>query len=529
MRKPLVRLSSAFVLLAGIYLLGCRFSFADSKRPQAGSIDFGSRQKPNVETAGNFAGFKTIFADVAEEALPTVVSVIPTQIDTIVFYNNPFYRFFEDEPFLNSPFDHFFGPRQRQEPQQPLQKQERRQQGIGSGVIVSEDGYILTNFHVVGGADEIEVKLADGRVYEADIVGADSLSDVAVVKIRGDVSNLPVAYLGDSESLRPGDWVIAIGNPFNLTSTVTAGIVSALGRQALAQGLPQNAYQNFIQTDAAINPGNSGGALLNIEGELVGINTMIYTRSGGYMGIGFAIPINMARWIMEDLIYEGQVNRGFLGVKIQPLDAATRDAMGLDATTSGVLIGQVIEGEPAEKAGMKRGDIVVSVNGRAVRDPNELRNVIASIDPGKTVKFGVVRNGKKIELDARLTTLDQNKVATASSSKKRPEKDAKESDVATKLGLEVSDLTRVLRQKYGLPKSVDGALITAVNRSAGAAAEGLVEGDVIKEMRIRGRSHVIKSAKQFKATARKIQKGDAIMFLVQRKDDTFFVAYRYRG
>lgn len=531
MGRPIVRWSYACLLVVGVFLLGCKFSFADTKRPEPGSVEFGASERPQLETSSQFSGFKTIFADVAEKALPTVVSVIPTKIDTIVFYNNPFYRFFEDEPFFDSPFDHFFGPRRRQEPQRaPMQKQERRQQGIGSGVIVSKDGYILTNFHVVGGADEIEVKLSDGRVYEADIVGADSLSDVAVVKIRDKVSDLPVAYLGDSENLRPGDWVIAIGNPFNLTSTVTAGIVSALGRQALAQGLPQDAYQNFIQTDAAINPGNSGGALLNIDGELVGINTMIYTRSGGYMGIGFAIPINMARWIMEDLIYDGQVRRGFLGVKIQPLDPATRDAMGLDATTRGVLIGQVIEGEPAEKAGMKQGDIVTAVNGRSVGDPNELRNVIASIDPGKVVVFDVIRGGKKLKVNATLTALDQEKVAAAKTEKdRRSDEENVDQDIGTKLGLKVADISQDLRRKYSLPRNANGAVVLAVRQGAGAAAEGLVEGDLIKEIRIKGRSHSITSAKSFLQATKDVKKGDAIMFLVQRKEDTFFVAYRHRG
>ncbi|MCP4711199.1 MAG: trypsin-like serine protease, partial [Planctomycetes bacterium] len=257
-----------------------------------------------------------------------------------------------------SPFDEFFGnPRRRQQqPQQPQKRQEeRRTSGVGSGVIVSKDGYILTNYHVVGEADEITIETYDEREFEAEIIGVDSLSDVAVIKIKEKVNDLPVAYLGDSKNLRPGDWVMAVGNPFNLSSTVTTGIVSALGRQTAGITM----YQNFIQTDAAINPGNSGGALVNIEGELIGINTMIFTRSGGYMGIGFAIPINMAKTIMEQLIYKGQVSRGWLGVQIGDIDHNMKDALGLK-NRKGVLINDVFDGQPAKKAGIKIGDVILS-------------------------------------------------------------------------------------------------------------------------------------------------------------------------
>jgi serine protease Do len=273
-------------------------------------------------------------------------------------------------------------------------------------VIVSKDGYILTNYHVVAGADEIEVKTSDNRSFQAEIVGTDSLSDVAVIKIKEKAKNLPVAYLGDSDKLRPGDWAIAIGNPFSLASSVTMGIISALGRTT---GGNANSYQNFIQTDAAINPGNSGGALVNIHGELIGINTMIYTQSGGYMGIGFAIPINMARRIMEDLIYEGKVSRGWLGVMIQDLDATTRDALKISPETKGVLIGDVFKDQPADKAGFRRGDIVVSVDNKAVSNPNELKNAIANIRPGNKVPVEILRDGKKMTLHVTLSGRDKSK------------------------------------------------------------------------------------------------------------------------
>lgn len=254
--------------------------------------------------------FKTIFADIAAKITPSVVSVILTKIDTVAYSQNPFYNFFNDSS-MDNPFQFFFGAPQQQ-PQNKrgpgVEKREFRQQGLGSGVIVSEDGYILTNYHVVSGASEIQVKLSDDRAYEAKIVGTDSLSDVAVIKIKEKVHHLPVAELGDASQLRPGDWVLAIGNPFSLTSTVTLGIVSALGREV---GNP-NLYQNYIQTDAAINPGNSGGALVNIDGKVIGINAMIYTQTGGFMGIGFAIPINMAQKVMDDIIHKGKVTRGWM-------------------------------------------------------------------------------------------------------------------------------------------------------------------------------------------------------------------------
>jgi serine protease Do len=311
-RKPVIPISLTVIACIAVALVvhgTC--SFAESGRPERGSIVFGADQKPDIRSSAQLGAFKTIIADVAEKVVPTVVSVIPTKIDTVIFSNNPFYQFFGGDPFGGG-FEDFFGPaphgRQRQN-QPPVEKREYRQQGLGSGVIVSKDGYILTNYHVVAGANEIEVKTADKRNFRADVVGLDSLADVAVIKIKEKVHDLPVAYLGNSDKLRAGDWAIAVGNPFSLTSSVTLGIVSALNRTA-QEG--SDTYQNFIQTDAAINPGNSGGALVNIDGELIGINTMIYTQSGGYMGIGFAIPINMARQIMEDLIYEGKVSRGWL-------------------------------------------------------------------------------------------------------------------------------------------------------------------------------------------------------------------------
>lgn len=516
------------VLFALGILLHNTCSFAETKRPDRGGITFGAENKPDIKMPGQMEGFKTVIADIAEKVIPTVVSVIPTKIDTVVFSNNPFYQFFGD-PFGGG-FDDFFGPPQQQQPRQgqrrrqnqpPVEKREFRQQGLGSGVIVSKDGYILTNYHVVAGANEIEVKTSDKRSFQAEVVGLDSLADVAVIKIKEKVKDLPVAYLGDSEKLRPGDWAIAIGNPFSLTSSVTLGIISALKRTT--GGIP-DAFQNFIQTDAAINPGNSGGALVNINGELIGINTMIYTQSGGYMGIGFAIPINMARQIMEDLIYEGKVSRGWLGVMIQDLDQNTREAMELPGETKGVLIGDVFKGQPGDKAGIKRGDIVTSVNDKAVESANELRNAVAAIHPGSKVPLELLRNGKKVTVQVMLTGRDAKKTqSTAASGTASGEGES--ADFTKMLGIKVANLTSKEYDEQGIDQGVKGVIVQEVDPVSQAAANDLRQNDVILEVN----REPVASVKEFKKVTKSIKAGDSILLLVLREGNTFFRAFKLQG
>ncbi len=520
-QRFIIQISATALLFAATFAISFAIyttcSFAESKRPERGSIDFGAAKKPDLKTPAHLEAFKTIIADIAEKVVPTVVQVIPTKIDTVIFYNNPFYQFFED-PFG---FDEFFGnPRQRRRVPQ-FEKRQHRQQGLGSGVIVSKDGYILTNFHVVSGADEIEVKTSDNRSFQAEIIGTDSLADVAVLKIKEKVNDLPVAYLGDSDKLRPGDWAIAIGNPFSLSSSVTLGIVSALGRTAMADA---NSYQNFIQTDAAINPGNSGGALVNIEGELIGINTMIYTRSGGYMGIGFAIPINMARRIMEDLIYEGKVSRGWLGVMIQDLDQSTRDAFGLEPNVKGVLIGDVFKNQPAEKAGFKRGDIVTSVDGKKVATANELRNAIAAIKPGKKVPITVIRNGKEQTLYVTLSARDKANADEPSEEKNDSRDGKKGADLAEKIGVKVSAVTPEIRDRFNISSNVKGVAVVEVVQGSQAEQEGFAEGDVILEIN----RNPVESISDFNKALKGVKTGDSILFLIQRKGNTFFKAFKLR-
>lgn len=515
--KPLIPITVIMVLVICIFTISCKFSFAETKNTKKDDITFGADKKPVIKSSPQFESFKTIFADIAEQVTPTVVSITSTKIDTVTL-RDPFHQF-----FWGSPFDEFFGnPRRKQQPPKERQK-ERRSSGAGSGVIVSKDGYILTNYHVVGDADEIIVETHDEREFEAEIVGIDSLSDVAVIKIKEKVSNLPVAYLGDSKKLRPGDWVMAIGNPFALSSTVTTGIVSALGRHT---GITM--YQNFIQTDAAINPGNSGGALVNIEGELIGINTMIYTRTGGYMGIGFAIPINMAKNIMEQLIEKGKVSRGWLGVQIGNIDQNMKDALGLK-TKKGVLINDVFDGQPAKKAGVKVGDVVLSIDGTPTNDVNSLRNTVASITPGNKVPIEIIRNGKKITLQVTLTSRNEEDIKNMTSGKTPdiPDDKPEEVDVTKKLGFSVGNITPEIKNRLGLEKNLKGVIVLSTDQSSAAVRKGLRKNDIIKKVKIQNSDFVIiKNSKEFKKVVSRAKSNDPVMLYVERDGHSFFIAFK---
>jgi serine protease Do len=472
--------SAALAVMAGLsIIISISAVSAESRYPEKGSVSFGSNDKPIQKHSAEYDFFKNAFANVAEKVIPSVVSVIPTKIDTVVFSNNPFYQFFgdgDDQFFGDSPFGEFFGQQQpRNQQKQKQQKQEyRRSQGLGSGVIVSMDGYILTNFHVVSGADEIQVKTSDGRTFDANIIGVDSLSDVAVIKIKGDVNNLTVAYIGDSDKLRPGEWVMAVGNPFSLTSTVTQGIVSALGRAVDNS----TQYQNYIQTDAAINPGNSGGALVNLDGELIGINTMIVTRSGGFMGIGMAIPINMAKKAMEDIIYEGKVTRGWLGVQIQDINDAMRNSLSM-GDRKGVLVSDVFKNQPGDKAGIKHGDVVLSIDGKSVGNSNELRNIVAILTPGKKFPVVILRDGKEQTVTVVLTERNEKNIAKTNG-KTGEDSTVTGDDETTKLGIHAGAITNELRNKYAIDAGTTGIVVVNVDQASQAAAEGIKEGDFIQ-------------------------------------------------
>ncbi len=314
-------------------------------------------------------------ADAAQKAIPAVVHVFTSQE-----IKGP------RHPFINDPiFRHFFGDR--------FGEQSQRRSGLGSGVVVSPEGYVLTNFHVIDGADEIEVAHNDGRKYKARVVGSDPESDLAVLRIPAD-HKLPVIAFGSSDTLRVGDVVLAIGNPFGVGQTVTSGIVSALGRSHL--GI--NTFENFIQTDAAINPGNSGGALVDANGHLVGINTAIYSQSGGSMGIGFAIPVSLAKNVMEQIIRNGGVTRGWIGIEVQEITPELAESFNLRGI-QGALIAGVMRGSPADKAGIKPGDVLISVAGKPVKDAQVMLELIAALEPGKTSRFELKRDGRDTTMD----------------------------------------------------------------------------------------------------------------------------------
>jgi serine protease Do len=337
---------------------------------------------------------------------------------------------------------------------------------MGSGVVVTKDGYVLTNSHVVKDADEIKVTLSDKRSFDAKVIGTDPESDIAVIKIEA--KDLPTAMMGDSDKLRVGEIVVAIGNPFGLNQTVTSGIVSAKGRTNV--GIID--YEDFIQTDAAINPGNSGGPLVNILGEVVGINTAIATRSGGYQGIGFAIPSNSAKLIMDSLIKEGKVRRGLLGVNIQDLNESLAKSFGLE-NTGGALVSQVIKGSPADKAGVKAGDVVLKFNGREVAGAAALKNQVGKVTPGSTCTLTLLRDKKQQTVEVSIGERDSKQLAAAGG--------GGPAQASAELGVDVEDLPSSLSEKLGL-KSGEGVRIKDVEPDGLGARMGLRKGDIILEV-----------------------------------------------
>ena len=405
--------------------------------------------------------FSNAFADVAETAKPAVVTIITDKIMKVP--NNDLYFFFN--PYMD-----------------PNSDKEYKTNALGSGVIVdARKGYILTNNHVVEDMDNIKVKLFDKREYKAKIMGTDPKSDLAILKIEAD--NLRELQLGNSDKLRVGEWVMAVGSPFseNLSHTVTTGIVSAMGRSNIIRG---QSYEDFIQTDAAINPGNSGGALLNMKGELIGINTAIAT--GGYekgnRGVGFAIPSNMSKRIMSDLIDKGYVTRSWLGVYIQPLDADAAKALEMESR-DGALITQVVNDSPAAVAGIEEGDVIVKFDNKKISDPSNLRNIVSLMPPGSKSDIVIFRNGNKKILKVTLQELkDGKQVAVKTSSN------------TSVLGLELKEINSALIQKYNLKEDDGKIIVVAVEPGSEAADKGLVEGDVIKRVG----TQQVRSLKEFK-------------------------------
>jgi serine protease Do len=403
--------------------------------------------------------------------------------------------FGEEDPF-NDFWRRFFGG--------PMPRGPQRQRSLGSGFIIDGDGSILTNNHVVENAQKIVVKLADEQEYEAKVIGRDPKTDIAVIKIEAKTKLTP-ANFGDSDGLEVGEWVMAIGNPFGLDSTVTSGIVSAKGRH-----IGQGPYDNFIQTDASINPGNSGGPLINLRGEVIGINTAIFSRTGGNIGIGFAIPVNLVKELLPQLRGKGKVTRGYLGVLIQKVTPELAESLGMEKS-QGALVANVSKDGPADKSGVKVGDVIVEFDGKEIKDSGELPIIVARTPVDKKVRMKVLRDKKELTLNVAVGELkDEEVVASA------PEKG--------EMGLTVQRLTPQIAESLGLEKA-EGIVVSAVEPGSAADEAGIRRGDVIVEIDRKP----IRNLDEYKKSIATVRKGKGVLFLVRRGESTLFLALRPQG
>ncbi|VGO15906.1 Periplasmic serine endoprotease DegP [Pontiella desulfatans] len=432
------------------------------------------------------------FSEIAKQALPAVVFIdVETTVEVPRYHSR-------------NPLEQFFGRGYRGYQQEEPETQKYHQQGQGSGFIISKDGYILTNNHVVNDADRITVTLGDGREFDAKLIGADPKTEVALIKIE-DGDELPVIELGDSDALDVGEWVLAAGNPFGLSQTITAGIVSAKGRDEV--GIAE--YGSFIQTDAAINPGNSGGPLLDIDGKAIGINTAIYTRTGGYMGIGFAIPINQAITIKDQLIKHGKVSRSVLGVYIQEVDEDLAKSFGLEET-GGILINQVLEESAAAEAGLKEGDIVVEMNGSKVEKLSVFRSRVASTPPNSKLDLKVFRNGKYKNISAITKEMEGEEGAVAAEGG---------SERYDKLGATVESLESEAARRLGY-EDLEGVLVTEVEQGSPAWRAGLQPGQVITSVD----RQPVESVREFKEMLAQSESGKILFLVTDGRSSRFVVA-----
>lgn len=470
--------------------LGC---FSGEKKQETQEVSKRSAEEGQNENPVH--QISQAFKDASLKVSPSVVSIIAEQQVSVSrnfgFPDDAFRDFFGDEFFRR-----FFGTPERQ-------PQRRTIRSLGSGVIVTEDGYIITNNHVVEKAEKLSVLVGDNTRYDAEVIGSDPPTDVAVIKI--DANGLKAASFGDSDNISVGQWVIAVGNPFQLMHTVTAGIVSAKGRSSV--GLAE--YEDFIQTDASINPGNSGGALSDLNGRVIGINTAIASPTGGNIGIGFAIPANMAREVMDQLISQGQVVRGYMGVWLQDITEELAEALDLESS-QGALVSDIVDDGPAARAGMQRGDVIVKYNGQEIEDGTQLKNLVAQTEPGTPVKVVVVRDGEEKELTMKLGERQEEEENT------RAPRES-EGTSSQKLGLDVQTLSPNIARQLGY-ENESGVVVTSVESGGPASRAGLQRGDLIKEVDRKP----VRSEDDFEEAIRTLKEGDVVALLVRRGQNTFF-------
>jgi serine protease Do len=488
MRKKI--LIGIAILLAGFLLGGLAFYFLGKIAGQQGGY-LPYTATPNVSK--QIMETSRAFSEIVSTVSPTVVNISTTKVfkrDTEPLFEDPFFDFFR-------PFHDFKMPKKWKE------------QSLGSGVIVSSDGYIITNNHVVEKSDEIKVTLFDKRTFKGRIVGADPKTDIAIVKI--DATKLPTVPWGDSEKLQVGEFVLAIGNPYGLSHTVTMGIISAVGRANV--GIAD--YEDFIQTDAAINPGNSGGPLVNIKGELIGINTAIFSRTGGYQGIGFAVPSNMVRPLMGQLIQKGKIIRGWLGVTIQELTPELSQKFGLEKS-KGALVSDVAKGSPAEKAGIIRGDIILEFNGKEVKDVGSLRNMVAQSKVGSEVSMKILRAGKEYAVKLVIVELPREVAEVV------PNQIPEDSEIGALTGLTVMNLTKEIARQLGFSKDEKGVVVVRVDSASPADEAGIKKGDIIKEIDRKR----IDNLEDFNRIASSMKKNETVLLFVARGDKKFYVTLK---
>lgn len=488
-RKKTLRVALAFTIVGLILGLALSANFDFQTRGFTGEENK-SVGKVSEEAIDVLSSVGKAMVEVTNAVKPAVVNISTTRKIRIKGHTGPFF----DDPFLRR----FFGDeflRQFKEPR------EQKTSSLGSGVIVDGGGYILTNNHVIKDADEIKVTLSDNREFDGKVIGTDPKSDLAVIKIEA--KDLPTIKWGDSEKLQVGEPVIAVGSPYGLTQTVTFGIVSAKGRA----NVRISDYEDFIQTDAAINPGNSGGPLINIRGELVGINTAIFSTTGGYQGIGFSIPSGIAKVVLESLIKEGKVVRGWLGVTIQPVTKAIAEQFKL-ASEEGVLVSDVTADSPATKAGLKRGDVIIEYEGKKADDPADLRNMVAATSPGTKVNLKILRDGKEESVAVTIGELPEE-----------PEALTGEVDNALR-GVHVQDITPELRKNLDIPQRVTGVIVTDVEEDV-----GLARGDLIMEI-----NRVdIQSVEDYSNVVSEIGPESDVLLLIYRNGRVFYLTIQGGG